>query len=348
MGNTSIEWTDKSWNPIRGCSVVSEGCRNCYAMQVAARFSGDDPKTGKPLAYKGLAYRNESGAHWTGEVKLIESHLDDPLRWRKPARIFVNSMSDLFHESIPDEWIDRVFAVMALAPRHTFQILTKRPQRMSEYLDERRNIESAVAAFEDGARRAGHTEEVQCQISNSMYSVLGDGLNVGWPMRNVWLGVSVEDQKTADERIPFLLETPAAVRWLSVEPLLGPIELSDVTKRSDAVRRLGKGSFDGIHWVVVGGESGPKARPMNPEWARSLREQCTAAGVPFFFKQHGEWIDEDNLDSAHLMAPQQADPEEYFNSHLFDTTHFSYRVGKKAAGRMLDGRTWDQFPTVNA
>src|SRR6185295_14646626 len=124
---SKIEWTDATWNPIRGCSVVSEGCRHCYAMQVAARFSD------KGQAYEGLAYRNESGAHWTGKVRLIEEHLEDPLRWKRPRRIFVNSMSDLFHESIPDEWIDRVFSVMAMAPQHTFQILTKRPERMKAW-----------------------------------------------------------------------------------------------------------------------------------------------------------------------------------------------------------------------
>jgi len=202
MGKTKIEWTrsddgtlGRTWNPIRGCSVVSEGCRNCYAMNFATRFA----KEGEP--YEGLAYRNSSGAHWTGKVEFIEKHLTDALRWRKPARVFVNSMSDLFHESIPDEWIDKIFAVMAYAPQHVFQVLTKRPERMLSYLSCR-----------EGRR------------------VVIDGLGaiwthtVSWPLPNVHLGVSAEDQKTANERIPLLRETPAAVRWVSAEPLIGPID----------------------------------------------------------------------------------------------------------------------------
>lgn len=320
MGNTSIEWTDKSWNPIRGCSVVSEGCRNCYAMQVAARFSGDDPKTGKPLAYKGLAYRNESGAHWTGEVRLIEEHLDDPLRWRKPARIFVNSMSDLFHESIPDEWIHKIFQVMYDAKQHVFQVLTKRPERMLRV------------------------------ISNSVYLTNA-------PLENVWLGVSIEDQETADKRLPLLLHTPAAVRWVSAEPLLGPINLERWLCSCPVKCEMDSGSIpcssDGyLDWLVVGGESGPRARPMNPAWASSLRDQCVAAGVPFFFKQWGAWGETATLGFGDSPRAE---------THVFETGESiktfggsvpfgieMRRVGKKEAGRMLDGRTWDQLPTLSA
>ena len=300
MGDTKIEWADKTWNPIRGCSRVSRGCEHCYAETFAARFT----KQGQP--YEDLAYRNESGAHWTGKVKLIEKHLNDPLKWRKPQRVFVNSMSDLFHESIPDEWIDKIFAVMAYGPQHAFQVLTKRPARMREYLSCREGRRVVIGGL--GAIWT-HT--------------------ASWPLPNVWLGVSVEDQKTADERIPLLLETPAAVRWISAEPLLGPVEFSNVTNRSDAVKRLGKGSLDGIHWVVVGGESGHGARPMHPGWARSLRDQCQAAGVPFFFKQWGEY------------GPMPAGMLEINSNFRADDP---YRFGKKAAGRLLDGREWNEYP----
>lgn len=296
---SKIEWTDATWNPIRGCSVVSEGCRNCYAMAVAARFSG------KGQAYEGLAYR--SGAHWTGNVRLIEEHLEDPLRWKRPRRIFVNSMSDLFHESVPVEWIGRIFDVMASATLecgkrhqhedecwtgtpHTFQILTKRPERMLHVMKE-------LLPTEVGERWAGD-------------SAISMAIEVQWPLPNVWLGISCEDQKTASERIPLLLQTPAAVRWISAEPLLGPISLCDLTSMigNDPIDAIGHPDpvFDlhvkppmPLNWVVVGGESGTNARPMHPDWARSLRDQCVAAGIPFFFKQGSKnnWEDYKHFDS---------------------------------------------------
>lgn len=254
VGKTKIEWATDVWNPIRGCSVVSEGCRHCYAMQVAARFSGEGQ------AYEGLAYRNSSGAHWTGKVRLIEEHLEDPLRWKRPRRIFVNSMSDLFHEGLSNEQIVRVFQVMSKAPQHIFQVLTKRPERMRDFI--------------------------------RLMSVLNEACTNQheWPLKNVWLGVSIEDQKTADERIPLLLQTPAAVRWLSVEPLLGPIDFGNPkeyeTDSGDYSMRLQRGLF-GIDWAVIGGESGPGARPMDLCWMRSIMEQCSNAGVPVFVKQLG-------------------------------------------------------------
>lgn len=242
---SKIEWTDATWNPIRGCSVVSEGCRHCYAMNVAARF------TAEGQAYEGLAYRNESGAHWTGQVKLIEKHLNDPLHWKRPRRIFVNSMSDLFHESIPDAWIERIFQVMYDAKRHVFQVLTKRPERMLDWISR--------SAF----------------LSNA-------------PLENVWLGVSVEDQTTANERIPLLLETPAALRWVSAEPLLGPIDLATY------YREEGQGTYstwlDYLDWVVAGGESGPCARPCALEWIEHLVNQCLAANKAVFCKQLGSFV----------------------------------------------------------
>lgn len=246
--NTGIQWTDATWNPIRGCSRVSEGCRNCYAEVVAARFSGP----GQP--YEGLARRTSNGgARWTGKIMFVEKHLDDPLRWRKPSRIFVNSMSDLFHEDVTDEQLDRIFAVMDAARRHTFQVLTKRPARMLAYSE---------------LRRA--------------------------PASNVWLGVSVENQQAADERIPLLLETPAAVRFLSCEPLLGPIDLvpflfDEVDGTTMPDYSSPRASNRGLSWVIVGGESGPNARPCDTQWIRDIVDQCQAAGAAPFVKQLGAY-----------------------------------------------------------
>jgi len=375
---SKIEWTDATWNPIRGCSIVSEGCRNCYAMQVAARFSG------KGQAYEGLAYRNESGAHWTGKVKLIEELLETPLRWKRPRRIFVNSMSDLFHESIPDEWIDRVFAVMALAPQHIFQVLTKRPYRMRAYLL-KKELEWTDWGVSEHAEDVDfkflyHNGELKQHLRDSGwwidydYSEEGkkDGSRPYYggkiPLPNVWLGVSCEDQKTADERIPLLLQTPAAVRWISAEPLLEPISLCDLTSQTgnDPIDAIGHpdAAFDlhvkpeALNWVVVGGESGAGARPMHPDWARSLRDQCLAAGVPFFFKQWGKYLplgvvnDGDELVPGTAVFNQHGDrlsPDCCGNDYDVEDGDAAIRfgpVGKKIAGRLLDGREWNEYPDI--
>jgi protein gp37 len=287
---TSIEWTDRSWNPVRGCSVVSAGCKNCYAMKVAARFSGPG------LAYEELALR--SPARWTGKVRLVADDLDAPLRWSKAQRIFVNSMSDLFHEGLSDEQIDRVFAVMLVAQSgghhcrrsslshdhdsgdcsgptfapHTFQVLTKRAGRMRAYLSAPRR--------EDRVRDALHT--LGWSFSDEVAG------SVPWPIPNVWLGVSVEDQRAADERIPLLLQTPAALRFLSVEPLLGPVDFEEVPMEDRCYGVLGSGGgLPGIDWVIVGGESGPGARPCSTYWIRDIVAECAAARVPCFVKQLG-------------------------------------------------------------
>lgn len=247
--HSRIEWTNATWNPTVGCTHVSPGCDNCYAARLA---SGRLAHTAR---YAGLAV----DGRFTGEVRLVPEVLSKPLRWREPRRVFVNSMSDLFHDAIPDEYIAEVFAVMLLSPQHTFQVLTKRHARMRALLSSK--------AFRDAV-----------WADACAYTTLGftaDRFTDAWPLPNVWVGVSVEDQKWADIRVPALLDTPAAVRFLSCEPLLGPIDLA-----SYIGGRL-------ISWVIVGGESGPRARPMHPDWARSLRDQCTAAGVPFFFKQAG-------------------------------------------------------------
>lgn len=260
---TEIAWTDRTWNPVRGCSRVSEGCMRCYAEGIAYRFSGP----GKP--FNGLVRRVNGHAQWSGKVVTVESSLLEPLSWRKPARVFVNSMSDLFHEDVPDAFIDQVFAVMAAARQHTFQILTKRADRMREYLsaDKLELLDRFDAASDDWTH--GTCEDT-------------------WPLPNVWLGVSVEDQKYADERIPLLLQTPAAVRFISAEPLLGPVDLSAIKRtRAEGYMRPLDGRFRTLDWVIVGGESGPGARPFDLAWPRSIVQQCKAAGVPVFVKQLG-------------------------------------------------------------
>lgn len=311
---TGIEWTDATWNPIRGCSRVSEGCRHCYAESQAARIISMDRGRGIPEgkgAYDGLLAK---GGQWNGNIKFVESVMDQPLRWKKPRMIFVNSMSDLFHEGVPDEVIDQVFTVMAAAPHHTFQILTKRPERMRRYM---RNGSRPQRA--DGNR------------------LFAPDLTtfVDWPLPNVWLGVSVEDQATADERIPPLIETPSAVRWLSMEPLLGPVAICSHVHENG----IGRVSMDGIDWVVVGGESGKKARPMHPDWACSLRDQCAAAGVPFLFKQWGEWIP---------MLGQAEGVSVRGEKHIFDDGTVMGWAGKKSAGRLLDGKQHDEYPRAAA
>ena len=279
---TGIEWTDKTWNPVRGCSMVSEGCRNCYAMRFAHRW---------PKLYGGLT---DSTQRWTGDVRLVPEMLDAPLHWRKPRRIFVNSMSDLFHEAVPSQFIADCFGVMEKAKQHTFQILTKRPERLEEVM------------------------RLFCY---------------GVPLPNVWLGVSVEDQATADERIPLLLETPAAVRFVSYEPALGPVDFETWLNYG----RLGE-KWDSINWLIAGGESGPHARPAHPDWFRSVRDQCLAAQVPFFFKQWGEWCGFEDAGKHYVGAVLKE------RTHSWPNGRVSYRVGKKAAGRLLDGREWNEYP----
>lgn len=261
MGDkTKIQWTDATWNPLRGCSRVSDGCRNCYAESVAHRFSGPG------MPYEGLTRVVNGRPAWTGEVRTVPELLDQPLRWKRPRRIFVNSMSDLFHENVPDDFLPWPFAVMATAKQHVFQVLTKRPERMRRVMND--------GAFFDA---------VACMA----LQVYGAEITADdWPLSNVWLGVSVENQAAADERIPLLLDTPAAVRWISAEPLLGPV--STVVPFDGATVDAARGARPGIpriDWIVAGGESGPHARPMHPDWVRSLRDQCAAAGVPFHLKQ---------------------------------------------------------------
>lgn len=355
---TSIQWTQnadgspgKTWNPVRGCSRVSEGCRNCYAERMASRFTRSideipGPRIGQTHdAFHGFAKMTPAGGRWTGKVELIPSALDKPLRWRKPQRIFVNSMSDLFHESLPNESIAAVFGVMAAAPRHTFQILTKRPARMLDWFGwiEAQRPRLSIALVEAGGAWPGSRGQsaqaaLCCYHARFALERLGDLPFPLWPFPNVWLGVSVEDQATADERIPLLLQTPAVVRWISAEPLLGPIDLARIRLPADGSLRLCAGGKPParVDWVVAGGESGPDARPSYPGWFRSLRNQCVAASVPFFFKQWGEWYG--GRDRA-VWVSENAPVINWPSGEI------SWRCGKRAAGRVLDGHTHDEYPT---
>lgn len=299
-GSSSIEWTDATWNPVRGCSRVSEGCRNCYAERQAARFSGrvgtlnevpDVPKMGR---FAGFAEQTPAGPRWTGQVKLIPEKLDWPLRWRgdkqaraegRPSRIFVNSMSDLFHERLSDEEIAAVFGVMAACPQHTFQVLTKRPDRARRWFEWLHNTQT-LFGFDRvrSCAKVAHNKSREATINRDLLR-LWDGSEVppSWPLPNVWLGVSVEDQATADERIPLLLRTPAAVRFVSYEPALGAVEF----RRAFGSQGPRQTYIEQLDWLIVGGESGPGARPFDLAWARSAVTQCRAAGVACFVKQLG-------------------------------------------------------------
>lgn len=308
---TKIEWATESWNPVTGCTPVSEGCVHCYARRMAQRLAG---RFGYPAEYPFA-------------VTAHPERLEEPLQWKKPRRVFVCSMGDLFHRLVSDSYIWQVFNVMRKAQQHTFLVLTKRPQRMLEWFN---FIKNTVEIGE-----------------------------MPWPLPNVWLGVTAENQKRADERIPILLQTPAAVRFASVEPMLGPVDLTKLPLgpngygldfELDALTGWAHGynentrnhrvsrndQFGRLDWVICGGETGPSARPMHPNWVRGLRDQCQVAGVPFFFKHHGEWREcepPDQWDSANHKTIQ---------AH---GTHF-VRLDKKAAGRLLDGEQWNEMPPL--
>lgn len=490
QGKDGISWTDETWGPIRGCSKVSTGCKHCFAESMAARFCGEG------LPYHGLI----RDGHWSGDVRFVADKLDVPLRWKRPRRIFVNSMSDLFHESLTNEQIAAVFGVMAACPQHVFQTLTKRPHRMLEFLTQpesrswiakardaaivnhehdpverwatvprfpgyeasthgrvrseraevlatcinprtgresvtiwnngdpdtvnvhqlvawahlpcpfdgyevcHRNgnkLDNRLANLRWGTRSENQREKVthgsrggpqkltleqveeiktarvrgetqqsianRYGISRSLVSMIESGLvwappkDLPWPIPNVHLGVSCENQAAANERIPPLLQCPAAVRWVSAEPLLGTIDFTDITH--DGLGRnalLVDDATFGRHerhldWVVCGGESGPHARPMHPDWARSIRDQCRAAGVPFHFKQHGEWVvaSEANGIIGSTMPPTGErytwlgfDGKTQNPSHkgLLDPVYAMARVGKKRAGHLLDGQEYRMYP----
>lgn len=312
MSNSKIEWTDKVWNPVTGCTKVSQGCKNCYAERLA----------------KGRLSHMAEYANGFGNIICHTDRLTKPAQWKKPCKIFVNSMSDLFHEDVPFEFIDAVFTVMSDIDQHTYQVLTKRPERMLTFFEWKKSIHG-----------------------------------IPWqPKPNVWLGVSVENQETANERIPLLLQVPAAVRFLSCEPLLGKINLHNACK-------ISKGEFTyldftQIHWVIVGGESGPHARPMHPEWVRTIRDLCDAARVPFFFKQWGEWMPnkmfyslseiQEDIDKdvpipkgkIELINIKGAHDSKLLIDGMKEPVLRVIKVGKKKSGALLDGKEYKQFPKL--
>lgn len=310
---------------MRGCTPVSPGCANCYAEKVAARFCGE----GQP--YEGLIKRvgKDKRPRWNGTTKVVHEHMADPLRWGRPRMVFVNSMSDLFHETIA-----AVYGIMALSPSHTFQVLTKRPERAAQFFQW-----LGCMIGHDGQTGEGHqvptdplmgcVMQADRELRNASKYVRKAFITnyqggLSWPPKNVWLGVSVEDQGSADIRIPRLIKLPAALRFLSIEPLLGPIDLTPLEWRGTNTNR--DHWLTELDWIIVGGESGPGARPMQPDWAREIRDRCLGRAdmgrpwpLPFFFKQWGAWGPSGDSDEL-------------------------ARLGKKASGRLLDGEEYRAFP----
>jgi len=268
---SKIEWTDEVWNPVTGCTPVSEGCRNCYAKRMAHRLAGRYGYPKEPREF---------------DVTLRPERLEQPLRWRKPRRVFPCSMSDLFHKGIPPWFVCEVWRVMRECPQHTFQILTKRPGRML------RLIKTYIADHEFGVR----------------------------PLPNVHLGVSVENQATADERREYLRQCPAAVKYVSYEPALGPVDWT---------------GWEFVSQIISGGESGPGARPSHPDWHRVTRDFCQENGIAYFMKQWGHW---QPVDQSNELVPGNT------REYTWEDGTISFAIGKHAAGHLLDGRTWQEFP----
>lgn len=406
MAKSKISWTERVWNPIRGCSKVSEGCRNCYAERMAGRFC----KEGQP--YHGLVDVDPKGRlapRWTGEARFIPEMLDAPLRWKKPSTIFVNSMSDLFHESVTFEQIAAVYGIIAACPQHTFQVLTKRPKRMVKFYEWIETHPHWSHPMQDAlCEHPGPLPGLEDDTGDTVSREVG---GKSWPLPNLHLGVSIENQ-THVERIEHLRQCPAAIRWVSLEPLLGPVDLRDhlhstrtlhvkldiagalrkrsfeyftdgdgkqvhpVTAEIELRKRLERGekyfpmcdcaNFDPqkgcepiatprIDWVVVGGESGPNARPIHPEWVRSIRGQCKEANVPYWFKQWGEWnvASVENGCSGSIM-PESGSLYTWLGIDgktsnpsfhgLKEPVYAMQRVGKKTAGNLLDGVRYEMRP----
>jgi protein gp37 len=304
---TKIEWTEDTFNPAAGCIRASPGCDHCYAAEMSLRLEAialakqakGEAVPASLAKYIGVAGRTKQGtAAFNGTINLDWEALNEPLKWRKPKMVFPFSMSDAFHRSIPDTFLNATFKVIAQTPHITYQVLTKRPDRALEYQREY------------------------------------------WPEglpRNVWLMTSTENQQTYDERVPYLVQVKAAVRGLSMEPLLGHVEMGLLGTLPSNISSQYALFADKIHWVIAGGESGRNARPMHPDWARSVRDQCVEADVPFFFKQHGAWWPGEfgRLYPSNHKVVDFADGQQMVN------------LGKKEAGRLLDGREWSQYPEVH-
>lgn len=341
---TGIEWTDSTWNPLLGCQRVSPGCVNCYAESLSGgRLSNQ-------VGYRDVV----AGGRWNGESAFAgPDRLLDPVRWSRGRRIFVCSMSDLFFAQHKVEHVAEVFAVMAASPHQTFQVLTKRADRMHGMLADPAVSGSGLRALALEAARRLH-EGTPMKAHAAAFDRAIARIELHWPLRNVWVGVSAESQEWLDKRLPHLMDTPAAVRFLSCEPLVGPITLPP--------EALLEG---GVDWVIAGGESGNGSRPMHPAWARELRDQCTAAGVAFHLKQWGEWsparsaIERDpemhggfafdsasggRTSSSVLPAPGKVG----HRYALLDGGQVMEKIGKKDSDgnvrRTLDGRTWSEWP----
>lgn len=386
---STIEWTDASWTPIRArhkatgkigwhCTHATPGCVHCYA-------EGLNKRLGTGLPFK--------PGH-AGEVELFldEEMLLAPLRWKKPRMIFVCSMTDLFADFVPDEWIDKVFAVMALTPQHTYQVLTKRSARMRAYLSEPHiydRLSAALGCMLDGdwiwTEGKRHRDAIERMIDVFLGHGTDDAGDIVYhddplPLPNVWLGVSAEDQRRADERVPDLLATPAAIRFVSAEPLLGPINFTGIATEATAGRHVNDGmlnalsgaaawhptgvdehgrpfiqrrEFAKLDWIIVGGESGREARPMHPDWARQIRDQCAAAGTAFFFKQWGEWAPSPDFQPSVEWSQGSGAGEVAWPDGSISHGHMKERggagrmllhLGKKRAGRLLDGVQHDAMP----
>jgi protein gp37 len=372
---TGISWTEATWNPVHGCDRVSHGCDNCYALTMANRLKG----MGHPT------YQQDGNPATSGPgfaVTLVPNLLHQPLRWTKPRRVFVDSMGDLFHATVPTEYIAKVFAVMAATPHHTYQLLTKRHGRMYSLLTSPAFASMVHEAFIRLVEQAGLTIprfDTGLAFAQSGENLLNSTVNATAmePLPNLWLGVSIEDQKTADLRLPTLLETPAAVRWISAEPLLGYVRLRNALCPGSKTFGYGHDAYtrhdgccphalDGLHWVVVGGESGTGARPMHPKWASSLAQQAVDSNIPLHFKQWGEWGPMPAVDGrgayvyrnqtvlsdtgTQYTAEEIAYPEgpRYGEAiRANENRHYltnMYRLGRRTTGRKLGDDIWDQYP----
>lgn len=301
MADTKIDWCDKVWNPVTGCTKIGAGCKNCYAERMFKRL-GANPKAER---YYGRTF---------GEVRTHPDLLDLPKRWKKPQRIFVNSMSDLFHADVPFSFVDEVIRTIRQTPQHTYIVLTKRAKRMSNYFT-----------------------EMACVP------------------RNLIIGVSCSNQSEVDRDVPILLATPAACRCVSLEPLLGPVDMRIEDEETGTLYNTLTGEFSGndstgpkINWVIVGGETGANARPMHPEWVRTVRDQCKEAGVPFFFKQWGEWLPECQSDSA--RGAGSLNPHDFWNGPFLCGPEYAgmrfWHPGPARAGHLLDGKAHREVPVL--
>lgn len=330
MTKTKIEWADAVWNPVTGCTKISEGCDNCYAEKMVDRLQKIPATQNKyQNGFKVTCHKNE---------------LAKPLSWKKRRKIFVCSMGDLFHDDVPFKFIAQIYGIMSMCPQHTFMLLTKRPDRALKFYQWCEEKEQEL--YKCPADQNIYLEYLPGEIVGPYTEKYGDNFPDEIPLNNIWLGVTAENQARADERIPILLQIPAAVRFVSVEPMLGPLTIRSwcpvcraflIDSMSPTCGTCHSSTFH-VDWVICGGESGPNARPMHPDWVKSLRNQCKAANVPFFFKQWGEWkpisVGENVPQFAFVKGPGHDGAV--------------WRVGKKAAGRELDGKEYLQFPEAQS